>query len=115
MANPTWSILGDTDIADLSRCNPDGLILLGEQATGHYLVDPVDIGLDYQTCRAFITARDQYATLVSEAALSTPLGLHFIQIQMVAQRLLYEAAFKTVDAAALTIGPAHFAARFIMP
>ncbi len=115
MTNPTWSILGDTEIAILSRSNPDGIILLGEQSAGHYLVDPVDIGLDYQTCRAFITARDQYATLVSEAAQPAPLGVHFIQIQMTAQRLLRDATFKTINTAALSIGSAHFTPRYIMP
>lgn len=116
MVHPTWIILGDTQIQHLGLGNPGGIILLGEQSTGHYLVDPADIGLDYQTCRAYVTARDMYATLVSEAALPTgPFEAHLIRAQAYAQCLIRDTTLKAISNAALIIGPAHFTPRYIMP
>ena len=117
LAKPTWSILGDTDIAYLLRGNPQGVILLGQQhTTGHYLVDPADIGLDYRTCRDYLTARDMVNSLVSELDYPmSPLEAYLIRTQIYAQRIIRATTLKTIRTAALTIGPAHVRARYISP
>ena len=62
---PQWALLGDEDI-DFLFASCDGTILLGQQDPGHYLLDIADLGITLEVCRAYLTARDQYNTLIAE-------------------------------------------------
>ena len=117
MENPTWGLLGDADI-DFLVCAVDaGVILLGEQSPGEYLVDPADIGLDYNVCKAYLSARDQYATLASETDLysltADPATRHFQLAVMTAQKAIRDTAFGMIDAVALNVTEAHRTQRYI--
>jgi hypothetical protein len=62
---PQWALLGDEDIDFLfAACN--GTIFLGQQDPGHYLLDIADLDITPNICRAYLTAKDQYNTLVAE-------------------------------------------------
>ncbi len=60
-----WNLLGDEEIDFLfGACN--GMNFLGQQDPGHYLLDVADLGITPEVCRAYLTAKDQYDTLIAE-------------------------------------------------
>lgn len=109
MTNPTWCLLGDEEIKAMIFKSSCGSLLLGEQSVGHYLVDPTDIGLDYQTCLAYVTTRDQHASLVSETSLPTNVLVALRQTQC----SIRDRTFKTIHSAALNISKAHLIRRYV--
>ena len=117
METPTWGLLGDEEI-DFLALSCEGTIILGEHETGHYLVDPADIGLDYATCKAYRTAQDQYATLTAETDQYTlsadDATCRFHLAQMAVQKAIRTTSFLLIDTAAFKITDAHKARRYVM-
>jgi hypothetical protein len=117
MTNPTWGLLGDADVEFLACASQDGIIILGELSIGEYLVDPADIGLDYKTCKAYWTARDQYAALASETdlySLTAEPGVRQLACAILERNAtIRDNAFTIINAMAFNITERHRAERHV--
>jgi hypothetical protein len=104
---PQWALLGDENIDFLFvACN--GTIFLGQQDPGHYLLDIADLDITPEVCQAYLTAKDQYNTLVAE----WEMGLDefertFVSKEMAKHRRVMEETYAILSECVETLSEDH--------